>query len=65
MRIPEEGDVYAMLKYLALVSPLRGKPPAAPDDAASFQVVLTAQPARMEALGWGLRYFCVATDKPR
>jgi uncharacterized protein (DUF58 family) len=53
MRIPEEGDIYSLLKYLALVSPLRGKSPAAPDDAEGFQLVLTAQPSRMEALGWG------------
>jgi uncharacterized protein (DUF58 family) len=53
MRVPEEGDIYALLKYLALVSPMRGRPPAAPDDKESFQIVLTAQPGRMEALGWG------------
>jgi uncharacterized protein (DUF58 family) len=53
MKVPEEGDIYALLKYLALVSPMRGKPPAAPDDTGSFQIVLTAQPRRMEALGWG------------
>jgi uncharacterized protein (DUF58 family) len=53
MRVPEEGDIYALLKYLALVSPMRGKAPAAPDDYESFQIVLSAQPGRMEALGWG------------
>ncbi len=50
--LPEEGDIYALLKYLALVSPLRGKPPVAPDDAECFQIVLTAQPERLESLGW-------------
>ena len=29
---PGEADIYTILKYLALVSPRRGKPPAAPDD---------------------------------
>lgn len=53
MRLPEHGDIYALLKYLALVSPMRGKPPAPPDDKDSFEIVLTARPARMEALGWG------------
>jgi len=38
---------------LALVSPMRGKPPEGPDEAASFQVVFTAHPGRMSALGWG------------
>jgi hypothetical protein len=36
-----------------LVSPMRGKPPEGPDEAASFQIVLTAHPGRMSALGWG------------
>jgi hypothetical protein len=36
-----------------LVSPRRGKPPAAPDDPASFHLVFTANVPRMLALGWG------------
>ena len=51
---PDEGDIYSILKYLALVSPLRGKPPSAPDDPSSFQVVFSANPSRMSALGWGV-----------
>lgn len=50
---PEAGDVHSILKYLALVSPMRGKPPRAPDDTGCFQVVISADPARMSALGWG------------
>jgi uncharacterized protein (DUF58 family) len=50
--LPEEGDIYTILKYLALVSPMRGKPPAAPDDPNSFQIVFSADPERMSALGW-------------
>jgi len=38
---------------LALVSPMRGKAPEGPDDTASFQIVFTAHPGRMSALGWG------------
>ena len=51
--LPEPGDIYTILKYLALVSPMRGKPPEGPDEAASFQIVFSAHPGRMSALGWG------------
>ncbi len=51
---PEEGDIYTILKYLALVSPMRGKAPAAPDDPSSFQIVFSANPQRMSTLGWGV-----------
>jgi uncharacterized protein (DUF58 family) len=50
---PEEGDIYTILKYLALVSPRRGKAPAAPDDPTSFQIVFSSNPQRMATLGWG------------
>jgi uncharacterized protein (DUF58 family) len=50
---PGEVDIYTILKYLALVSPRRGKPPAAPDDPASFHLVFSANVQRMLALGWG------------
>jgi len=53
IRLPEEGDIYGLLKYLALVSPRRGKPPEPPQDPASFHVAFSANPARMSALGWG------------
>ncbi len=49
---PEEGDIHGILKYLALVRPLAGKEPEPSDDQVSFQVVLTARPARMAELGW-------------
>ena len=52
--LPEEGDIYTILKYLALVNPRRGRPPAAPDDAQSFHIVFSADPERMVALGWGM-----------
>jgi uncharacterized protein (DUF58 family) len=50
---PGDADIYTILKYLALVSPRRGKPPAAPDDPASFHLVFSANVQRMLALGWG------------
>jgi uncharacterized protein (DUF58 family) len=53
-RLPEEGDIYTILKYLALVEPRRGKAPAAPHDPSSFHVAFTPNPARMAALGWGM-----------
>lgn len=54
LRLPEEGDIYALLKYLALVTPRRGKMPAAPQDPASFHIAFSADPARMSSLGWGM-----------
>lgn len=52
LRLPEEGDIYSVLKYLALVTPRRGKSPAGPDDPASFHIVFSPNPARMSAMGW-------------
>ena len=49
---PDEASIYSILRYLALVSPLRGKPPAGPDDPSSFHIVFSADPQRMAALGW-------------
>jgi uncharacterized protein (DUF58 family) len=51
--LPEEGDIYSILKYLALVAPRRGKAPSSPDDPTSFHIVFSANPSRMSALGWG------------
>jgi uncharacterized protein (DUF58 family) len=53
-RCPEETDVYAILKYLALVSPGRGKALAAPHEHDMFQVVFSASPERLAATGWNL-----------
>jgi hypothetical protein len=50
--VPEEGDVYMILKYLALVFPQAGKLPEAPADESSFQIVLSASPGRFHDLGW-------------
>ncbi len=51
---PDEGDIYSILKYLALVSPMRGKAPEGPDDPSSFQIVFSVNPSRMSSLGWGV-----------
>ncbi len=53
--LPEPGDIYTILKYLALVSPMRGRSPVGPDEPGSFQIVFTAHAERMSALGWGKR----------
>lgn len=52
IRVPEEGDVYAILKYLALVFPQAGRLPEAPADESSFQIVLSVTPGRFRDLGW-------------
>lgn len=49
--IPEDGDVYTILKYLALVAPAAGRAPG-PINAHSFQVVFSASPQLAETAGW-------------
>jgi uncharacterized protein (DUF58 family) len=52
-RLPEEGDIYTILKYLALVKPVKPhKPPEAPADETRFPIVLTAMPQRFSDPGW-------------
>jgi uncharacterized protein (DUF58 family) len=51
-RLPEEGDIYTILKYLAVVESKPGKAPEAPADETSFPIVLTAAPGRFGDLGW-------------
>jgi uncharacterized protein (DUF58 family) len=50
--LPDEGDIYTILKYLALVAPRREKTASAPDDPSSFHIVFSTNPAHMSALGW-------------
>ena len=52
VRLPEEGDVYTILRYLALVHPLHGEAPEPPIDEQSFQIVFSADPRALEAAGW-------------
>jgi len=51
-RLPEEGDIYTILKYLALVAAKPGSPPEEPLDESSFPIVITAAPQRFEDPGW-------------
>src|SRR5689334_7666252 len=43
-QIPEEADVYTILRYLATVSPRRGKPLAPSHERNVFQIVFSASP---------------------
>jgi uncharacterized protein (DUF58 family) len=52
VRVPEEGEVYTILKYLALVSPARGKVPPPPDEQESIHLLFTARPQRLAEMGW-------------
>ena len=48
LRQPDEVDVYAILKYLALVAPVSGELPTVAHDPSRFQIVFSAQPLRYE-----------------
>ncbi len=52
IRVPEEGDIYTILKYLALVYPLQGKAPGPPFDDTAYQIVLSLSPRRFANQGW-------------
>ena len=64
LRVPEEGDVYTILKYLALVYPLEGKAPGPPFDGFAYQIVLSASPDRFRELGWAAARFLGPADLP-
>jgi hypothetical protein len=49
--IEEAGDIYTILKYLALVSPQHAELQVVPDDN-FFQIVFTQSPEKFHALGW-------------
>lgn len=49
---PVENDVYAILKYLALVEPRRRAGPLRPLDEPGVCVVFTAVPQRLHECGW-------------
>ena len=45
-RQPEDGDIFAILKYLALVYPQAGNAPEPPLDDSSYKIVFTPSPRR-------------------
>ncbi|MGQ9918153.1 MAG: DUF58 domain-containing protein [Bryobacteraceae bacterium] len=50
--VPVENDVYAILKYLALVEPRRRAPVLRPLDEPAVTVLFSASPSRLENCGW-------------
>ena len=52
-QLPEEADVYTILKYLALVSP-RPASRSASNDRNVFQIIFSACPQRLADAGWDL-----------
>ncbi len=53
-QLPEEADVYTILKYLAIVTPRQGRQLCASNDRNVFQIVFTVAPDRLAAAGWQL-----------
>jgi uncharacterized protein (DUF58 family) len=51
-RQPEDGDIYTILKYLALIYPQAGNSPELPLDDFSYRVVFTPSPRRFTEAGW-------------
>jgi Protein of unknown function DUF58 len=51
-RQPEDGDIYTILKYLALVYPQRTGATEAPYDDGSFKMVFTTSPRSFLDAGW-------------
>jgi uncharacterized protein (DUF58 family) len=51
-RQPEDGDIYTILKYLALVYPQRAGTPQGPLNDASFKIVFTPSPGAFRDAGW-------------
>ena len=49
---PAEGDVYDILKYLAVVSRRMGARTPEADQSSPLQIVLSANPQRLSSLGW-------------
>ena len=50
--VPHNTNVYAVLKYLALVTTERGKPGVIFNDHSSVPIVFTLYPDKVRALGW-------------
>ncbi len=51
-RQPEDGDIYTILKYLALVYPQAATALEAPLDETSYKIVFTPSPRRFSEAGW-------------
>lgn len=53
-QLPEEANVYTILKYLAVVSARQGKTLSASNERNVFQIVFSASPERLAEAGWEL-----------
>jgi uncharacterized protein (DUF58 family) len=51
-RQPEDGDIYGVLKFLALVYPQGNQPAEPPLDDTSYKIVFTAASQRFRDAGW-------------
>ncbi|HUI56917.1 MAG TPA: DUF58 domain-containing protein [Bryobacteraceae bacterium] len=52
IRQPEDGDIYTILKYLALVYPQSANAPEAPLDDTSYKIVFTPSARKFADAGW-------------
>jgi uncharacterized protein (DUF58 family) len=64
LRQPEDGDIYAILKYLALVYPQSGSDPQPPLDDTSYKVVITPSPRKFIDAGWMSARILTPEDLP-
>ncbi|MEO8597525.1 MAG: DUF58 domain-containing protein [Candidatus Solibacter sp.] len=51
-RQPEDGDIYTILRYLALVYPQRAATVESPQGTSSYRILFTPSPARFLDAGW-------------
>jgi uncharacterized protein (DUF58 family) len=51
-RQPQDGDIYTILKYLALVYPQHAEAPEGPLDDSHFKIVFTPSPQAFREAGW-------------
>lgn len=63
--VPATGDVYRILKYLALVSPNSAGEAPGPAETGSFHIVFTARPERYAETGWSGARFVFPEVRPR
>jgi len=52
LRQPEDGDIYSILKYLALVYPQAGSTPESPLDDTAYKIVFTPFSRKFSEAGW-------------
>ena len=63
--VPATGDVYTILKYMALVSPRSAGLAPSPVEEGSFHIVFTADPGKYEQTGWSRAHLEGPEPAPR